>query len=91
MTKEYDFPVYATQGGGVARKSGKLFIFVEAPNCPGLDVGDAVPEEWDIVPINDAAKHEGEDVPQSSGQPNTMYEDALNALAEERRKRVLYG
>ena len=56
----YNFPVYGTQGGGLARKSGNLYIFVEAPKeVPSLQVGDAVPDDWDIVPANAAARDDG--------------------------------
>ena len=55
-TSDYNYPVFGTQGGGLARQSGNRFIFVEAPNCPGLDIGDLVPEQWGIVPANLAAQ-----------------------------------
>jgi hypothetical protein len=56
--KEYPFPVFGTQGGGLARqigRTGQTFIFVEAPDCPGLDVGDTVPQEWGLAPANQPA------------------------------------
>ena len=58
VAKSYDFPVYGTQGGGLARRSGGLFFFIEAPDCPGLDIGDAVPAEWDITAANSLARKE---------------------------------
>jgi len=54
--KHYNFPVYGTQGGGLARNVEGKFIFVEKPDCPGLSVGDEVPEQWDIIPANQLAK-----------------------------------
>lgn len=56
--EDYRFPVYATQGGGLARFVGDTPIFVTKPDCPGLDVGDEVPEEWDFVPANKLARQE---------------------------------
>ena len=53
---EYSFPVYGTQGGGLVRWLNGVYIFVEKPDCPGLDVGDKLPEEWGVVPVNDAAR-----------------------------------
>jgi hypothetical protein len=57
--KDYNFPVYATQGGGLVRfVNNTLAVFVEQPDCPGLDVGDIMPEKWGIVPANQAARNE---------------------------------
>lgn len=58
--KTYNFPVFGTQGGGLVRElktqKGYKYIFVEAPDCPGLGVGDFMPEEWDIIPANRQAR-----------------------------------
>ncbi len=53
---KHDYPVYGTQGGGLARQSGNGFIFVEDP-APGtgLKAGDEVPAEWSVAPANTAA------------------------------------
>lgn len=61
--KQYNFPVYATQGGGLVRYIGNTAIFVEAPNCQelGLKVGDTMPTEWGIIPANDLARRENAD------------------------------
>ncbi|MDO8590191.1 MAG: hypothetical protein Q7R69_02870 [bacterium] len=48
----YNFGIYGTQGGGLARKVGETYIFVTKPDCPGLGIGDDVPREWDLVPAN---------------------------------------
>jgi hypothetical protein len=57
MSREYSYPVYATQGGGLARYVRDTLIFVESPpNFPNLGVGDNVPEEWDIIAANKAAR-----------------------------------
>jgi hypothetical protein len=58
----YNFPVYATQGGGVARYVGDTCIFVEAPpDCMGLSIGDPVPREWSTCAANEAARNEMSD------------------------------
>jgi hypothetical protein len=57
--EKYSFPVYATQGGGLARYVGDTCIFVEAPpDCMGLSVGDPVPREWSTCAANEAARNE---------------------------------
>lgn len=62
LFEEYNFAVFATQGGGLVRRVEDTFIFAEKPNCPGLDVGNELPAEWSIVPVNrlayeDCEKH----------------------------------
>ena len=59
--EDFRFPVFGTQGGGLARKFGNTLIFVTKPDCPGLDVGDTVPEEWDFQPANKAARYQIDD------------------------------
>jgi len=54
----YNYPVWGTQGGGIVRESGSGYIFVTKPNCPGLDVGDTMPDEWGLIPANDLATEE---------------------------------
>lgn len=61
MPKEYGFPVYGTQGGGLAQRSGNDYYFVEAPGHSGLNNGDKVPSEWGIVPANAAARQDDDD------------------------------
>jgi len=56
--REYDYPVWGTQGGGLVREVGKKYIFVTKPTCPGFDVGDEMPEEWGIGPANKLAREE---------------------------------
>jgi hypothetical protein len=58
VAKSYEFAVYGTQGGGLARRIGDTYIFVTMPDCPGLDVGDEVPKEWDLQPANQLALEE---------------------------------
>ncbi len=58
MGRIYNYPVWATQGGGLAREVGGKCIFIEEPDCPGLDVGDEVPEEWGLAPANEMATEE---------------------------------
>jgi hypothetical protein len=55
MERTYQYPVWGTQGGGLAREVNGTLIFVEKPNCPDLDVGDEVPKEWDTIPANHLA------------------------------------
>jgi hypothetical protein len=56
-SQKYDYPVYGTQGGGLVRRVGNQCIFVEKPDCPGLDVGDTMPTDWDIIPANQLARN----------------------------------
>lgn len=56
---EYGFPIWGTQGGGLVREVNGVYVFVIAPpNCPGLGVGDTMPDEWGITPANEAAHDE---------------------------------
>lgn len=46
----FDFPVYSTQGGGLAKKLRSEPVFIESPeDFPDLEVGDFVPAEWELV------------------------------------------
>lgn len=57
----YDFPVFGTQGGGLVREVSKnphRYVFVEVPDCPGLDVDDFMPEEWGVMPANMQAQRQ---------------------------------
>lgn len=58
--EEYNFPVWGTQGGGLVRSVGDKFIFVTKSDCPGLDIGDEMPEEWGIIPANQLARDESD-------------------------------
>jgi len=51
-TREFRYPVFATQGGGLVREVNGRYIFVVKPDCPGLDVGDEMPSEWGIASAN---------------------------------------
>ncbi len=56
MEREYNFPVFGTQGGGLVQEvAPNTYVFVEAPDCPGLQVGDFMPSEWGIVAANQQA------------------------------------
>lgn len=57
MESEYNFPVFATQGGGLVQEvAPNTYQFVKAPPVGmGLNVGDFMPKEWGIHPANDAA------------------------------------
>lgn len=56
--EQYNFPVFGTQGGGLARREGSRYVFITKPDCPGLDVGDEVPKEWDLAAANKPAREE---------------------------------
>lgn len=56
MERKYRFPVWGTQGGGLVREFNGTYFFVEKPKVPGLDVGDEMPKEWDLIPANDLAR-----------------------------------
>ena len=58
MERKFNFPVWGTQGGGLVREVGNTYFFVTKPDCPGLDVGDDMPEEWGVVPANELARLE---------------------------------
>lgn len=58
MEREFKYPVWGTQGGGLVRQIGDKYIFITKPDCPGLDVGDDMPEEWGVIPANWRAKQE---------------------------------
>lgn len=59
MEREQSFPIYATKGGGLVRAGeGNTYIFIQKPNCPGLNVGDVMPRGWDIAPANRLAQEE---------------------------------
>ena len=52
-------PIFATQGGGYAvYEHGQYVWHSEIPNFIFARVGDSIPEEWTVVPVNDAARRE---------------------------------
>jgi hypothetical protein len=59
--RNYEYPVYATQGGGLVREISGQYFFIEKPDCPGLDIGDEMPKDWGIVPANHQARREERD------------------------------
>jgi hypothetical protein len=57
--EDYKYPVYGTQGGGLAREVAGKYFFIEPPDSgTGLRVGDEVPVEWDLAPANHLARNE---------------------------------
>ncbi len=62
MERQYKYPVYGTQGGGLVRNVNGVYIFVEKPDCPGFDIGDTMPDEWGIVAANNEAREEIENI-----------------------------
>ncbi len=56
------FPVYGTQGGGLARYQGDDLVWHEVPeDFPQFRIGGLVPEEWGTIPANAAAYKEMQD------------------------------
>jgi hypothetical protein len=56
--KEYPYAVWTTQGGGLVKEVNETFVFVEVPEGMGLEVGDALPDQWDLIPANELARQE---------------------------------
>lgn len=50
--EDYIYPVYGTQGGGLAREFHGSYFFIEAPRGVGLLPGDEVPPDWGLEPAN---------------------------------------
>jgi len=82
MEKTYNYPVWATQGGGLVREVGDVYIFVEKPNCPGLDVGDIIPEEWSIVPANDLARDEMDEADEWGPDDQAMFDTDFSSIMD---------
>lgn len=59
------FPVWGTQGGGLARLEGNRYVWHEPPEWatdqPDMAVGDPIPEEWDLAAANHIARDVLED------------------------------
>lgn len=77
--REYGYPVWGTQGGGLVREVKGTYIFVEKPDCPGLDVGDDMPEEWGIIPANARARNT---MPDNPFQADSVEAGLFEALGE---------
>ena len=59
MTTEYSFPVWGTQGGGLVKRDGDHYVFVEPPaDFPEIKVGDKMHHEWGLAPANEYARAE---------------------------------
>ena len=58
LKREYSYPVYGTQGGGLVRwdNDNLTYIFLEKPDCPGFGVGDEMPKGWGVTPANEHAR-----------------------------------
>ena len=61
MERQYKYQVWGTQGGGLVREINGIYIFVKKPDCPGLDIGDEMPREWDTAPANNHARAQMEE------------------------------
>lgn len=56
LPRDFNFPIWATQGGGYTREVAGAFIFISEPP-KGFVIGDRVPREWGLEPANEAAVH----------------------------------
>jgi len=51
------YAVWGTQGGGLVREVNGTYIFIEAPPTGmGLNIGDEMPDQWGVIPANEAAR-----------------------------------
>lgn len=58
-----NYSIFGTQGGGKVREIEGRYVFIEAPpKRMGLDVGDECPKEWDLIPVNQAARNSMDDM-----------------------------
>lgn len=80
----YDYPVYGTQGGGLVRFIEGKAYFVEKPDCPGVDVGDQMHEEWDVQPANELARQEVEDSHEFGHDIDLFFDIAIGGVMEGR-------
>jgi hypothetical protein len=48
-------PKWYTQGGGIViyDSDNQSYVFIVAPDVPGLEIGDFMPDEWSVVPIEE--------------------------------------
>lgn len=78
--KEYDFPAYTTQGGGIAKfREGHQLIWEEPPEqFPEMYKGGLVPMEWDYQPINQLARERDQYVESGDEGFFALIEDELN-------------
>lgn len=56
MERRYDFPVWETQGGGLVRRRGDSYYFVEIPETGGHKVKGEMPTDWQVIPHNNLAR-----------------------------------
>lgn len=83
MERKFNYPIFATQGGGLVREiktsKGFKYIFVEAPpQGMGLDVGDDMPAEWDLIPANNLAREAvKDDDPFAEDDVDRLYDLAM--------------
>ena len=60
MKTIFDSPIFATHGGGYAKKinGGHEFV-VSPPDFPDINVGDKVPLEWNLIPVGEYSEKLG--------------------------------
>ena len=57
----YKFAVFSTDGGGLVRRNGTTFVFVETSKNPFDEpkkIGDVMPDGWLICPENKLAEQD---------------------------------
>ena len=52
MPKQYAYPVWRTQLGGLVRRIKGKYIFIEKSNHPDFNIGDEMPIYWSLIPEN---------------------------------------
>mgnify|MGYP001578523602 FL=1 len=77
--REFNFPVWHTQGGGLARQVGDQYIFVEKPHdSVGVDIGDFMPEEWGLHPANELAHRQMQQMDDADAEYDRAYSEAMD-------------
>ena len=89
--KEYDFPVFGAQGGGLVKRVGiDQYEFVEAPDpVMNLNVGDSMPSEWGIVPANEQSRRTFASSSDRAEQAEMDYIDGK--ISQEQLDEILSG
>jgi len=90
MERTYNYLVWGRQGGGLVWQVNGTYIFVEKPDCPGLDVGDEMPEEWGVIPANTHARDEM-DKAEWGPEDQAMFDADLKILFDMLFEKVAAG
>ena len=56
--KVFKTPVFFCQGEALCEEvvAGEVYRLLEAIPACGLEIGDNIPKEWDLIPANEAAR-----------------------------------